>query len=67
MVALHNLGSEPVQVSIRLDDCPPGTRLADLLRDGEADVDDLGWSEVELGRYGHRWLRVVAPRDRRLL
>jgi glycosidase len=67
MVALHNLGSEPVQVSVRLDDCPPGTRLVDLLRDGGTELDDLGWAELELGRYGHRWLRVVVPGDRRLL
>jgi trehalose synthase len=67
MVALHNLGSEPVQVAVRLDDCPPGTRLDDLLRDGGTELDDLGWAELELGRYGHRWLRVVAPGDRRLL
>jgi trehalose synthase len=67
MVALHNLGSEPVQVAVRLDDCPPGTRLDDLLRDGGTELDDLGWAELELGRYGHRWLRVVTPGDRRLL
>jgi trehalose synthase len=67
MVTLHNLGSEPVEVSVRIDGCPPGTRLADLLRDGGAELDELGWVEVELGRYGHRWLRVVRPGDRRLL
>jgi trehalose synthase len=67
MVTLHNLGSEPVQVAVRLDDCPPGTRLADLLQDGGAELDDLGWLELELGRYGHRWLRIVRPGDRRLL
>lgn len=38
-----------------------------LLREGGTEVDDLGWAELELGRYGHRWLRVVAPSDRRLL
>jgi glycosidase len=66
MVTLHNLGSEAVAVAVRLDDCPPGTRLVDLLRDGSAEVDEQGWAELELGRYGHRWLRVVAPGDRRL-
>ena len=67
MVTLHNLGSGPVQVQVRLDDCTAGTRLVDLLRDGTTELDELGWAEVELGRYGHRWLRVVRPGDRRLL
>ena len=67
MVTLHNLGSEPVEVAVRIDGCPPGTRLSDLLRDGGAELDELGWVELELGRYGHRWLRVVPPGDRRLL
>jgi trehalose synthase len=67
MVTLHNLGSEPVQVTVRLDDCPAGTRLADLLSEGGVELDELGWAELELGRYGHRWLRVVRPGDRRVL
>jgi trehalose synthase len=67
MVALHNLGEEPVRVPVRLDDCEPGTRLADLLGDGTTDLDDEGAAEVELGRYGYRWLRVVRPGARRLL
>jgi hypothetical protein len=67
MVALHNLGDEPVEVPVRLADCEPGTSLADLLQAGRTELDDDGAAEVELGRYGHRWLRIVRPGDRRLL
>lgn len=67
MVALHNLGPDPVLVPVRLEDCPPGTCLLDLLQDATTDLDDRGAADLELGRYGYRWLRIVAPGDRRLL
>jgi trehalose synthase len=60
MVALHNLGPEPVAVPLKLDE---EARLVDLLH---GDSFDPG-AEVELERYGYRWLRVVREGDRRLI
>jgi glycosidase len=65
LVALHNLSAEPVTVPLRLD-VDPGTRLVDLLCDGETSLDEKGRAEVTLEAYGFRWLRVVRPDDRRL-
>jgi glycosidase len=65
LVALHNLSDEPITVPLRLD-VEPGTRLVDLLCDGETPLDEKGRGEVVLEAYGFRWLRVVRPDDRRL-
>jgi glycosidase len=65
-VALHNLGDEAVTIPLRLRDVEPGTRLVDQLVDGIVNLDDKGKASVELEGYGYRWLRVVAPDDRRL-
>jgi hypothetical protein len=66
-VALHNLTGEPVTVPLKLPDLHPGTRLVDLLCDGQHEIDEKGRTEVPLEAYGYRWLRVVRPDDRRLL
>ena len=65
-VALHNLSPAACTVPIRLRDVVDGTRLVDQLADGEHALDQRGRSEIELEGYGHRWLRVVHPDDRRL-
>ncbi len=67
MVALHNLGPEPVVVPLRLDDCTEDARLVDLLADDAYDVAADGRVQVALDAYGYRWLRVVRPGSRRLL
>ena len=67
LVALHNLTGEPVTVPLAMPDLAPGTRLVDLLCDGQHAIDDKGRTEVPLEAYGFRWLRVVRPDDRRLL
>jgi glycosidase len=67
MVAVHNLGPEPVMVPLRLDDCDDQVRLVDLLVDGSHDVDADGRAEIELEAYGYRWLRVVRPGTRRIV
>jgi len=67
LVALHNLGAEPVVVPLRLADCDESVRLVDLLQDGGCAVDARGAVEVDLDGYGYRWLRVVREGDRRLL
>lgn len=66
-VALHNLGTGACVVPVQLEDRPEGTLLVDQLCDGTVALDEKGRAEVELEGYGHRWLRVVPPGDRRLV
>ncbi|SDP59110.1 trehalose synthase [Klenkia soli] len=67
LLALHNLGAEPVVVPVALDGCGAEHLLADLLVEGTTALDERGRAEVPLEGYGFRWLRVVAPGTRRLL
>ena len=67
LVAVHNLDAEPRTVPVTLEGCGAGHRLVDLLSDGEQPVDGDGGVELALDGYGHRWLRVVGPDDRRLV
>ena len=67
LVALHNLGSEPLEVPLRLEGCDETHRLVDLLQDGETPLDPKGGATFRLEGYGYRWLRLVAPGSRRLL
>lgn len=66
LVALHNLGPEPLTVPLELTGEDEGTVLADLLCDGEVTLDAKGRAEMALEGYGFRWLRVVREGDRRL-
>ncbi|MBO9553611.1 alpha-amylase family protein [Cellulomonas sp.] len=66
-ITLHNLSDQPVMVPLRFEDCDDTVELVDLLRDGSCAVAKDGRTEVELGGYGYRWLRVVRDGDRRLL
>jgi trehalose synthase len=66
IVAVHNLSAEPATVPLQLDGADASVRLVDLLVDGSVALDDRGRAEVALDGYGHRWLRVVRPGDRRL-
>ncbi len=67
LVALHNFAAEKVSVPLDLGDSVRNCDLIDLLGDQNTTVDDRGRLEVELGRYGYRWLRVARPGSRRLL
>jgi glycosidase len=77
LLAVHNLGPDPVRVPLVLPGTGPGDRLADLLVDGvgaveRAAADDRplgpdGATELALDGHGYRWLRLVRPGDRRLL
>ena len=77
LLALHNLGPDPVRVPLVLPGTGPGDRLADLLVDGVAAVEAAaaadrllgpdGATELALDGHGYRWLRLVRPGDRRLL
>ena len=66
LLAVHNLGSEPHTVPVALDDLEPGTRVVDLFHDHILEPDEKGRFDVPLDGYGHRWLRVVHPGDKRL-
>ena len=66
LVALHNLGPEPLTVPVALAGEDEGTLLADLLCDGDAPLDAKGRADLPLEGYGFRWLRVVREGDRRL-
>lgn len=72
MVGLHHFGDEAVVVPLELPaELAPGSwdgcELVDLLQDFRTPLDGQGRTELALGGYGHRWLRLVRPGDRRLL
>lgn len=67
VVTLHNLGSDPVTVSLTLEPSDEERRLVDLLQEGECSVAPDGATEVALDGYGHRWLRLVGPQTRMLV
>ena len=67
LVAMHNLGAEPVAVPLVLDGCSAQTQLIDLLAAGGTATDDSGAVTLQLSAYGSRWLRVVPPGERRLV
>lgn len=66
MIAVHNLSPERCTVPLQLAGCEPGSRLADLLQEGETDLGPDGGVEIAMDGYGYRWLRVVPPDGRRL-
>jgi glycosidase len=67
LVAVHNLGAEPLKVPLTLDGCGAEHRLVDLLQEGNSPLSDAGEAELALDGYGFRWLRVVPPDSRRLV
>jgi trehalose synthase len=66
LVALHNLGPEPLTVPVELAGELDGALLTDLLCDGDTPLDAKGRAELPLEGYGFRWLRLVREGDRRL-
>ncbi|MBG6216809.1 trehalose synthase [Arthrobacter sp. CAN_A6] len=72
IILVHNLGSEPVTVSLDLTSSERlladigGLSLLDLLGDTTPRVSDEGVLELELQGYDYRWLRIPHPDDRRL-
>jgi trehalose synthase len=63
VVAVHSFSDEPCRVRLHLDDVDDGAVLHDLLGSDhqEPDGPDV---ELDLERYGYRWLRVMRPGDR---
>jgi glycosidase len=66
MIAVHNFSPESLRVTIRVAGEPEGTVLSDLMIPGQTPVGRSGKATLELDPYGHRWLRVVRPGDKRL-
>ena len=66
MVAMHNFSPESLAVKVRIAGEPEGTVLSDLMIPGETPLGYRGRVTLELEPYGHRWLRVVRPDDKRL-
>jgi trehalose synthase len=66
LIALHNLGPDPLTVPMHFPDYDEGTTLADLLCDGETALPANGRIELPIEGYGFRWLRIVHQGDRRL-
>ena len=64
VVVVHNLGAEPVTVSLTVADGP--VELADLLGQDDVNADEHGRVELALPGYGFRWLRVHPPGAARL-
>ncbi|SMD22661.1 alpha-amylase family protein [Kibdelosporangium aridum] len=58
VLALHNLGTEPVDISLRLPEFDDSHVLTDLLADGTTKISRDGHAKISLGRYGCRWFRV---------
>jgi hypothetical protein len=60
VVAVHNLGSDPVTLDLPLprpDDGP--WHLDDVLVPGSVHLDRSGTASLSLGGYDHRWFRLV--------
>ncbi len=62
LLALHNLGAEDAEVSLRLGRVPEGSVLRDVL-DGDPDIElpPSGRVSMRVDGYRGRWLRVLAP------
>ncbi len=65
-VLVHNLGPEACEITVTLDDVAEGTRVIDLFSDDECAVEKGGRLTVSVPGYGHHWLRLLLPGDRRL-
>jgi glycosidase len=64
VVAVHNLGADPVTVGLTVADGE--VLLVDLLQPGQQETDDHGQVSLALDGYGYRWLRVHQLDDSRL-
>jgi trehalose synthase len=68
LVAAHNFAPDGRTFRVELDGATDGWQVVDVLGgDGTARPLDDGGVEIELEGYGHRWLRVVRPGEKRLL
>jgi trehalose synthase len=63
VVAVHSFTDRPCRVRLHLDDLDDGIALRDLLGSDHQELDGPD-VELDLGRYGYRWLRVQRRGDR---
>jgi glycosidase len=67
IVALHNLSADSCTADFTIDGADADTELVHLLHDEPTmRPDDTGRVQVALEGYGYRWLRIMAPDERRL-
>jgi maltose alpha-D-glucosyltransferase/alpha-amylase len=57
VLALHNLGAEPVEVAVELGDDDARGRMEELFGDQRYEPAEVG-RPLALGGFGYRWLRV---------
>ncbi|WP_209560748.1 alpha-amylase family protein [Frigoribacterium sp. PvP032] len=68
LVATHNFAPDGRSFRVELEGATDEWQVVDVLTgDGAARPLDDGGVEIELEGYGHRWLRVVRPGEKRLL
>lgn len=65
-VLVHNLGPDATEITVELPDVEEGTRVIDLFADDECEVEKGGRLTVTVPGYGHHWVRLLLPGDRRL-
>jgi trehalose synthase len=65
LLLVHNLGPEPRQVPLQIDD-GTAVELVDVLGDAPCTLDGQGRLTVELDGYGFRWVRLTAKGSKRI-
>jgi len=66
-VLVHNLAPEVAEITVTLDGVEEGTEVLDLFDGATATtVGPGGKLTIALEGYGHNWLRLLLPGDRRL-
>ncbi|SDB79849.1 trehalose synthase [Raineyella antarctica] len=65
-VLVHNLGPEATEITVTLEGVDGGTDIVDLFSDLELSTESRGRLTVPVEGYGHHWLRIHGPNDRRL-
>jgi trehalose synthase len=65
LVAAHNLGADPREVTLRLE-VPEGSRLEGLLTPEIHELDEKGEATLSLEGFGYQWFHVHLPERLRL-
>ena len=65
IVALHNFGSEPLDVPLTFDNGGEASQLNDLLSGEVIPLSESGEARIAMDGYGYRWLRLVRQHDTR--
>ena len=65
-VLVHNLAPEATTVNVQLAGVDDGTEVLDLFSGNRLAITGDGRLSLDVGAYGHHWLRLLLPGDRRL-